>query len=187
MAVESQRIISHSNFLLFVLSLSPNQMRDRLPLRHTISFYILFSQDRPTKIFQYPVRNVFYNNISDKQHCLRESAAFVQWWHQGRARVDTAPFWRDLAPLQEEISKLSSEKVWQNNSRKIHFSVILAPCRKLQPLCQKISVATAALINLQPYHIDIEKRHFLCSRLFSKVTNIFKVASFVNYDFSAKY
>ena len=32
MAVESQRIISHSNFLFFVLSLSPNQMRDRLPL-----------------------------------------------------------------------------------------------------------------------------------------------------------
>ena len=32
--IESQRIISHSNFLiLFVLSLSPNQMRDRLPLR----------------------------------------------------------------------------------------------------------------------------------------------------------
>ena len=34
MAVESQRIISHSNFLFFVLSLSPNQMRDRLPLMH---------------------------------------------------------------------------------------------------------------------------------------------------------
>ena len=32
MAVESQRIISHSNFLFFVLSLSPNEMRDRLPL-----------------------------------------------------------------------------------------------------------------------------------------------------------
>ena len=32
MAVESQRIIGHSNFLFFVLSLSPNQMRDRLPL-----------------------------------------------------------------------------------------------------------------------------------------------------------
>ena len=32
MAVESQRIISHSNFLFFVMSLSPNQMRDRLPL-----------------------------------------------------------------------------------------------------------------------------------------------------------
>ena len=32
MAVESQRIIGHSNFLFFVLLLSPNQMRDRLPL-----------------------------------------------------------------------------------------------------------------------------------------------------------
>ena len=32
MAVESHRIINHSNFLFFVKSLSPNQMRDRLPL-----------------------------------------------------------------------------------------------------------------------------------------------------------
>ena len=55
MAVESQRIITHSNFLFFVLSLSPNQMRDRLPLNQKLSDNQTFGQNFARSSF---VRNV---------------------------------------------------------------------------------------------------------------------------------
>ena len=41
MAVESHRKSSHSNFLFSVLSKSPNQMRDRLPIRGNFFIHLL--------------------------------------------------------------------------------------------------------------------------------------------------
>ena len=57
----------------------------------------------------------------------------------------TAPRQRHLAPPpppSEEILDSRRRKFGKNNARKHHFSVILAPCRKLQPLYRKISGAT---------------------------------------------
>ena len=65
-----------------------------------------------------------------------------QGWRQGRARGLQPSRRRHLAPPVGGNFRFSSEEIWQNYARKHHFSVIVAPCRKLQPLCRKISGAT---------------------------------------------
>ena len=59
-------------------------------------------------------------------------------WHQGTAR-------RHLATPSEESLGSRRRKFGKITHGKTISSVILAPCRKLQPLCRKISGATPVL------------------------------------------
>ena len=63
----------------------------------------------------------------------------------------TTPGRKHLTPPSEDILGSYPRKFgenWENDVRKLHFTVILAPCQKLQPLCRKISSANPRRTNV---------------------------------------
>ena len=74
---------------------------------------------------------MLFMQYASEPGCIKES----QWWPRGGLGATAPP------PVGRNFG-FSSEEIWQNNARKHDFSVIFAPCRKLQPLCRKISGAT---------------------------------------------